>query len=98
MSRFDEAHRAALREAARRRAEDQQVGEYIRRCNSALFAILLYESRNPGKTRMYEILQSDLLTNGLVVESVNRYPKSFAQPEQSRSAATRIGHGPIVIR
>lgn len=58
MSRFDEAHRAALREASRRRAEDQRVGEYVRRCNCALFAMLLYESRNLSCSRLSEILET----------------------------------------
>lgn len=58
MSRFDESHRAALREAGKRRSEDQQVGEYIRRCNTALFAMLMCESMNPSSAIVQEIIQA----------------------------------------
>lgn len=64
MSQFDDAHRRALREAARRRSEDQEVGKYIRACNKALFATLLLESKNPNHSRIPAVLEAwGLLAN-----------------------------------
>jgi len=53
---FSEEHTASLRKGAHRRRDEQVVGNYIRRVNSALFVLLLEEAKKPPSPTLDAIL------------------------------------------
>ena len=55
---FSEEHIASLRKGAHRRADEQLVGNYIRRVNVALFNLLLNEAKSPPSPTVDAILAS----------------------------------------
>ena len=62
---FSEEHLQNLQKGAKRRHDEQLVGNYIRRVNSALFAQLLQEALHPQSKALANIIRqledSDLL-------------------------------------
>lgn len=54
--KFDEEHRARLKQAARVRREDAAVGQLVRSTDRALFAMLLYQGDGPRTNVLSKVL------------------------------------------
>lgn len=54
--KFDEKHRARLKEAARFRRDDAAVGRLVRSTDRALFAMMLYQLDAPRTNILSKIL------------------------------------------
>lgn len=54
--KFDEKHRARLKEAARFRRDDAAVGRLVRSTDRALFAMMLYQLDAPRTNTLSKIL------------------------------------------
>lgn len=54
---FSEDHLSRLQKGARRRQEEQAVGNYVRRVNRAAFQALLLEAVNPSSRVLDELLR-----------------------------------------
>lgn len=64
MSKFDEVHRARLKEACRVRREDIAVGRLIRHTDRALFATLLYQCEQ-ARTNVLNKMLARIESQGL---------------------------------
>lgn len=54
--KFDEAHRARLKEAGCRHSENYRVGNLIRQTDRSVFGALLFELQNPKSQVLSKII------------------------------------------